>query len=216
MISTSVIDRIVESTDLVQLVNQYIAAPGLRKSGSQMVGYCPFHQERTPSFVVHPAKGFYHCKGCGAGGNAINFIIAAEHLQFPDAVRLLASRAGIEIENSRPEDATKEAYARALALEAAWFWKSRGIRVEDEEKAMRDYYRYRAENPGATVEQFRYEQKLNAALAALERMVYGKMLEMAPDLFDETFDDLVGILCRPWADHEPSPVLASEFEPYER
>jgi DNA primase len=216
MISTSAISRVLAATDMLDLANQYSAKP-LRKVGKQWACCCFFHKENTPSFYISHSHEYWHCKGaCNLGGNAIDFVMRIEHLQFPDAVRLLASRAGIEVENSRPEDATKEAYARALAEEAKWFWKSRGIRVEDEEKAMRDYYRYRAENPGATVEQFRYEQKLNAALAALERMVYGKMLEMAPDLFDETFDDLVGILCRPWADHEPSPVLASEFEPYER
>jgi DNA primase len=199
------ISQVLEAVDMLELANQYAAKP-LRKVGAQFFGNCFFHQERTPSFSVSAGREYWHCKGCNAGGNAIDFIMRIEHLQFPDAVRLLASRAGIEIENSRPEDATKEAYARALAEEAKWFWKSRGIRVEDEEKAMRDYYRYRAENPGATVEQFRAEQKLAAACLAVENAA----LAQVGDLFPESFDELIDVICKP-REEERSPILASDF-----
>jgi DNA primase len=205
MISTSAISRVLAATDMLDLANQYAAKP-LHKVGAQFVSLCFFHSEKTASFSVSAGREYWHCKGCNAGGNAIDFVMRIEHLSFPEAVRLLASRAGIEIENSRPEDATKEAYARALALEAAWFWKSRGIRVEDEEKAMRDYYRYRAENPGATVEQFRAEQKLAAACLAVENAA----LAQVGDLFPEAFDELIDLICKP-REEERSPILASDF-----
>lgn len=119
MIAEADIERVLEFTDLVALANQYLPRPGLRKAGVQMVGYCPFHQERTPSFYVHPTKQFYHCKGCGAGGNAINFLIQAERLSFPEAVRSLAARAGITLQEQNPNP-QRDAYAAMIAAEAAW------------------------------------------------------------------------------------------------
>lgn len=122
MFSDSDIEAVLAATDLVTLVNQYLARPGLRKSGVQMVGYCCFHQERTPSFYVHPGKQFYHCKGCGAGGNAINFLIAADRISFPEAVRSLAARAGVTLSDQSPNP-QRDAYATMIAAEAAWFWE---------------------------------------------------------------------------------------------
>ena len=208
-ISQQNIDRVVDSTDIVDLVNQYIAAPGLRKSGAQMIGYCPFHQERTPSFVVHPTKGFYHCKGCGAGGNVLNFLIQIERVSFPDAVRILAQRAGIDL--GGPAEPAKEAYARQLARESAWFWKSKGIHVDDPEIALKKYYEYRTLNPNLTVRQFKQEQELAAECLRVETAAAG----IVGDLFPENFDELIDVICQP-REEERSPVLASEFEPYKR
>jgi DNA primase len=71
-------------------------------SGSNFKGLCPFHSEKTPSFTVSPQKGMYHCFGCGAGGSAIDFVMASERLSFPEAVRALAGRLGIALEEREP------------------------------------------------------------------------------------------------------------------
>jgi DNA primase len=86
------VEQVKERTDLLTLIGQYVA---LRKRGARYVGLCPFHQEKSPSFGVDPAKGFWHCFGCGKGGDAINFLMLSEGLEFPEAVERLAERAGI-------------------------------------------------------------------------------------------------------------------------
>jgi len=75
----------------------------LHKRGNDLVGLCPFHNEKTPSFHVHPDKGFFKCFGCGTGGDVITFISKLENLAFPDAVRMLAQHAGIELEPENPQ-----------------------------------------------------------------------------------------------------------------
>ncbi|HEX5275843.1 MAG TPA: CHC2 zinc finger domain-containing protein, partial [Candidatus Rubrimentiphilum sp.] len=77
----------------------------LRKRGNDLVGLCPFHAEKTPSFHVHPDKGFFKCFGCGAGGDVITFAQLLENLTFPDAKRMLAQRAGVELEPQNPQAA---------------------------------------------------------------------------------------------------------------
>ena len=87
---------------MVALVQEYVS---LKKVGASFKGLCPFHNEKTPSFHVHPARGFYYCFGCQASGDAIRFLMSIEGRAFPDAVRALAERGGIEIPiESGPED----------------------------------------------------------------------------------------------------------------
>ena len=85
-------DQVRERIDLLALIGQYVA---LKKRGGRYVGLCPFHQEKTPSFGVDPTKGFWHCFGCGKGGDGFNFLMEIEHLTFPEALERLAERAGI-------------------------------------------------------------------------------------------------------------------------
>ena len=87
MIRQETIDTILERTDIVTLIGEHVH---LRKCGSRYVGCCPFHNEKTPSFVVSPSKGVYKCFGCGKGGGVISFIMEIENLSFIEAVRLLA------------------------------------------------------------------------------------------------------------------------------
>lgn len=89
VIDDALLEGIREHVDLVDLVSRYVE---LKKSGSSYMGLCPFHNEKTPSFHVHGDKGFYHCFGCGAGGDAISFLRAMEGLDFPEAVETLAER----------------------------------------------------------------------------------------------------------------------------
>ena len=81
-------------TDIADVISSYV---NLKRTGRNLVGLCPFHSEKTPSFSVSPENGFFHCFGCGAGGDVITFIRRIENLDYIDAVKLLASRAGLEM-----------------------------------------------------------------------------------------------------------------------
>lgn len=88
------IETIRDRSDLISVVSDHVA---LKKSGRNFTGLCPFHSEKTPSFVVSPAKQIFHCFGCGAGGNVIQFLIKMEGLSFPEALRRLAEKAGVPL-----------------------------------------------------------------------------------------------------------------------
>ncbi|MDE2304824.1 MAG: DNA primase [Gammaproteobacteria bacterium] len=88
------IDEVVARSDIVEIVGSRVA---LKKSGREYKACCPFHAEKTPSFWVSPDKQFYHCFGCGAHGTAVGFLMQFEKLEFPDAIALLAERAGLEV-----------------------------------------------------------------------------------------------------------------------
>ena len=88
------IDDLVSRTDIVELIGGRVP---LKKAGKEYRACCPFHDEKTPSFWVSPAKQFYHCFGCGAHGTSLGFLMAFDHLPFPDAVEELASRLGLEV-----------------------------------------------------------------------------------------------------------------------
>ncbi|MGE4318169.1 MAG: DNA primase [Deferribacterales bacterium] len=94
-IPSSKIDEVLEASDIYEIVNDVVP---LKKLGGSFKGLCPFHSEKTPSFNVHPDKGFYHCFGCGDGGNVISFVMKYYNLAFPDAVMFLADRYGVTIE----------------------------------------------------------------------------------------------------------------------
>jgi len=96
-----VIEEVRLNNDLVEVVSEYVR---LEKKGGGYFGLCPFHNEKTPSFHVEPVKQFYYCFGCNNGGNVFHFIMNIENLSFPDALRLLADRAGIVL----PEPDDKE------------------------------------------------------------------------------------------------------------
>ncbi len=95
VIKPEVIERIRQETDIVELIGSYLP---LKKVGRNYRGLCPFHSERSPSFYVSPERQAYHCFGCGAGGTVITFVMQFEKLDFPDAVRLLAKRLGLKVE----------------------------------------------------------------------------------------------------------------------
>ena len=97
LIPNDVINQVIERSDIVEIIGNYTA---LKKAGRNFKALCPFHNEKTPSFVVNPDKQIFHCFGCGVGGNAVGFLMRQEHLEFPEAVRFLANKAGVVI----PED----------------------------------------------------------------------------------------------------------------
>ncbi len=95
MIDHSTIERIFDAAQITEVVQEFVS---LKKRGVNYLGLCPFHNEKTPSFTVSPAKGIFKCFGCGKGGNAVNFIMEHEHLSYPEALRYLAKKYNIEIE----------------------------------------------------------------------------------------------------------------------
>lgn len=91
-IPDSIIDKIQEKSDIVEIISAYIP---LKKVGRNYKTTCPFHHEKTPSFIVSPDKQIYHCFGCGAGGNVFSFLMKYENLQFPEVVEMLAKKTGV-------------------------------------------------------------------------------------------------------------------------
>ncbi len=87
--------RIIDTSRIDEVVSEFVT---LKKRGSNYIGLCPFHSEKTPSFSVSPVKGIYKCFGCGKAGNAVSFLMEHEHIQFPDALRWLAKKYNIEIQ----------------------------------------------------------------------------------------------------------------------
>ncbi len=94
MIDRETIDRVFAAADIVEIVGDYVT---LKRKGVNYMACCPFHNEKTPSFVVSPSKGVYKCFGCGKGGNAITFVMEHESLSFPEAIKLVGKRYGIEV-----------------------------------------------------------------------------------------------------------------------
>ena len=95
MIDKDTIDKIMEATNIVDVVSEFVT---LRKTGINYKGLCPFHDDKTPSFIVSPTKGICHCFACGKGGNAVNFLMEHEQITYPDALRWLANKYNIEIQ----------------------------------------------------------------------------------------------------------------------
>lgn len=104
MIPDEKVREVRERASIFEVISEYV---GLKKSGVNYLGLCPFHTEKTPSFNVNPAKGIYHCFGCGVGGDVVSFIMRIEGMAFPEAVRFLARRVGVEIPDRPQTDAEK-------------------------------------------------------------------------------------------------------------
>lgn len=108
------LDDLLDRVDIVEVIDRRVK---LRKSGKNYTARCPFHEEKTPSFSVNPDKQFYYCFGCGAGGNALGFLMDYENLDFPRAVESLAGSAGMEVPrepSSTPHDPEREQTNKAL------------------------------------------------------------------------------------------------------
>ena len=104
----SQVDQVRAAADIVKIVGDYVK---LRKAGANFVGLCPFHQEKTPSFAVHPVKQIFHCFGCGAGGDVFKFVMLIVSLSFPEALRRVAEKVGVRLAE-RDFDDVSDANAR--------------------------------------------------------------------------------------------------------
>ncbi len=116
MIPNHIIEQVKETANIQDVIGDFVS---LKKQGPNYIGNCPFHNEKTPSFVVSPAKGIYKCFGCGAGGNVISFIQEHEHLNYPQAIEYVARRYNIEIpkrEQTPEEKATADKRSAYLGM----------------------------------------------------------------------------------------------------
>jgi DNA primase len=125
------LEEIRSRVDLVDLVGQFV---NLKRAGENWKALCPFHAEKTPSFMVNPKKGIFHCFGCGVGGDAFGFLMRQDRLSFPEAVRALAQRAGVALPSERPTaaDGQREALLKAMALAAEFYQDALWTRPEGE------------------------------------------------------------------------------------
>ena len=104
MIKQEDISKILDATEIVDVINAFVP---LKRRGVNYIGCCPFHNEKTPSFTVSPSKGIFKCFGCGEAGNAVNFLMKHEHYSYPEALRFLANKYGIEIQEEELTDDQK-------------------------------------------------------------------------------------------------------------
>jgi DNA primase len=131
--STAVLDDIRAGVDIVEFVGRFV---NLRKAGVNWKGLCPFHGEKTPSFMVNPKKGIFHCFGCGVGGDVFGFVMRQDRLSFPEAVRALAKTAGVTLPEERGAgpDSGRDELLRAMDLAARFYaealWKPAGARAQ--------------------------------------------------------------------------------------
>ncbi|MBN3038994.1 MAG: DNA primase [Candidatus Omnitrophica bacterium] len=119
--SDNIIDEIREKCNIVEIISQYIP---LKRAGRNYKAVCPFHHEKTPSFMVSPDKGIFHCFGCGAGGNVFNFIMKYEGLEFPQVLRMLAKKTGVKLPATSTfskEQKTSGDLFQLNEMAASWF-----------------------------------------------------------------------------------------------
>jgi DNA primase len=134
-------ERVKQQADIVRVIGEYVR---LKKTGQSFTGLCPFHQEKTPSFNVHPVRQIYHCFGCGVGGDVFKFVMELEKATFPEAVRTVAEKCGIPIPKPRersPEERRENQQRSALVemhREAAAFF-ARQLHQSVEGKAASGY-----------------------------------------------------------------------------
>ncbi len=135
MIDQLTIDRIYSSLDIVDVIGDYVS---LKRRGANYLGLCPFHNEKTPSFTVSASKGIYKCFGCGKGGNAVNFLMEQEGLSYAEALKNLAKRYNIEVEEKEPspEDIKKRDQRESMLILTSFAseWYSQQLFDTDEGK----------------------------------------------------------------------------------
>lgn len=137
-IPDNILDQILDRCDIAEIISGYIP---LKRTGRSFKALCPFHHEKTPSFVVNPDKGIFHCFGCGAGGNAFSFVMKYERLEFPEAARMLAKKSGVSIPERAISDSGKDASLisgiyKAHELAAAYF---QGVLASPQAKTVKEY-----------------------------------------------------------------------------
>lgn len=137
----SFIDDLRRQTDIVRVVSDYVP---LKKKGANWMACCPFHQEKSPSFSVNPVKDIYYCFGCGKGGSIINFVMEIERLSFPEAVRVVAEKAGVPLPALEQEDryAARKIEAESVIKLNSWaleWWEQQLKEDSREAQNAREY-----------------------------------------------------------------------------
>lgn len=122
MLDQNTIDRVIDAANIVDVVSDYVT---LRRAGANYKGLCPFHEDKTPSFHVSPAKGICKCFACGEGGNAVHFIMKMEQLQFFDAIKFLGKKYGIDVEDKELSPEQRQQMGERESLFAVNEWASK-------------------------------------------------------------------------------------------
>jgi DNA primase len=157
VIKREIIDEILLRSDIESLISSYVP---LKRAGANLKGLCPFHNEKTPSFMVYPADNSFFCFGCGVGGNAITFVRQIERLDYVDAVEFLARRAGITIvkENDNSSYSQKKGVSkeriRQMNLDAARYFRAMLFADNPDSKAALSYFVDNRKLSIATIKQF--------------------------------------------------------------
>ena len=157
MISRETIDEILLRNDIESLISGYIP---LKRAGSNLKGLCPFHNEKTPSFVVYPAENSFFCFGCGVGGNAITFVRQMERLDYPDAVEFLAKRAGITVvrdndrEQYRPKNSISKERLRQMNVDVAKYFHAMLFADNKDSREALSYFTEKRRLSVATIRHF--------------------------------------------------------------
>ncbi len=180
MIPKETVERIFDTARIDEVVGEFVS---LKKRGSSMIGLCPFHNEKTPSFNVSPARGIYKCFGCGKGGNSVNFIMEHEHITYPEALKWLAKKYNIEIaeEEQSSEQVAKDNERESLFLVSAFAQKhfTKNLHETEEGKAIGlSYFQERGFRPDI-IEKFQlgfspdtWRDLTDAAIAAGYKLEY--------------------------------------------
>lgn len=135
MIDSHTIQRIVETADIVEVISEFVP---LKKAGASFKGLCPFHDDTTPSFVVTPSRGTYKCFACGESGNVVGFLMKHNGWDYLEAIKWLAAKYGIAIEEHRPHiDKEQEKMFRAVEWAATHFENNL---TQDAGRAGREYF----------------------------------------------------------------------------
>ena len=217
------IDDLKDRADLVRIIELY--AP-LKKKGASWMGCCPFHQEKTPSFSVSPAKGFYKCFGCGKGGNAFTFLMEMEGLNFPEAIQRVAEMTGVPLpepiddgqykQNKERKEKKKQLAEQVIDLNkiALDFWEAELQNKSPKAKAARDYLESRGISDEVQ-KQFRigyspdsWDSLLNhlKEKGADEKLIEQSGLVSVNEEKDRVFDRFRGRIMFPVLDVNGSPI----------
>lgn len=223
MIRQEIIDTILDRTDIVQVIAQHVQ---LKKSGIRYVGCCPFHQEKTPSFYVFPHTGTFKCFGCGEGGDAIHFIEKAENKTFVEAVRTLAQKANVQIEEQEEsvEEKQKRMHREALWItnkQVADFYRKQFLdSKEAQEYAYRrwgkDYCTMQeigyAPKDGHTMQQLPVKAEFLKELGLLNRGGYDFYQNRVVIQIHDRFGHVIGFTARCMDDQQPKYLNSSESD----
>ena len=156
MIDRETVDRIYAAANIVDIIGDFVT---LKRKGVNYQACCPFHNEKTPSFVVSPSKGVYKCFGCGKGGNAVTFLMEHENVTYPEALKMVAKRYGIEVKEKEltPEEARRNDDRESMFALNGWAADYFARYLHHEEEGMSvgmTYFRQQRGMTDATIEKF--------------------------------------------------------------
>jgi DNA primase len=152
LISDEILNQIRDRIDIADIVSHHVS---LTKAGQNLKGLCPFHQEKSPSFTVSPSRQIFHCFGCGAGGNAFTFLTRITGASFPEVVRELGRKVGIEVEEVAVHAGSQAAQTNRVEQlnQAAAAWFQQNLRDERAGVGAREYLESRGIQQ-TTIDQF--------------------------------------------------------------